>query len=56
MENHVHPWKSLEIHENLLKSMNNYEHLYKSMKIDEIHEHAWDIFISKKEDGFYSMF
>ena len=24
------------------------------MKIDEIHEDVWDIFVSEKEDGLYS--
>ena len=49
----------MEIHENLWKSVNAmkiYENLCKSMKINEIHEHVWDIFVSKKEDGLYSIF
>jgi hypothetical protein len=33
-----------------------YENQQKSMKIDEIHEHVWDIFVLKKEDGLYFIF
>ena len=32
--------------------MKIYENLRKSMKINEIHEHVWDMFVLKKEHGY----
>ena len=43
----------MEINQNSRKYMKIQK---KTMKIYEIHEHVWDIFVLKKEDGLYFIF
>ena len=56
MKINANPHKSIKIYGNPQKSEKTYENSRKSMKIYEIHEHVWDIFVSKKEDGLYFIF